>query len=142
MEVNFILSDVVSDYEGYILHRDGRIIDLKEGIEVPVYSSGIARMHHRSGKKVTTVAHRLIASVFVPNPEGHKFVRFKDGDSGNRCADNLEWVYSVKTRSHATEAIIRMHEDGKTSTEISHAVLKSPQYVNKVIRDHKVRQTK
>lgn len=34
----------------------------------------------------------VIAMAHVPNPDGYRFVRPKDGDYSNLAADNLEWV--------------------------------------------------
>ena len=36
--------------------------------------------------------HRLVALAFVENPDGFKFIKFKDGDIDNLNAENLEWV--------------------------------------------------
>lgn len=36
--------------------------------------------------------HRLVALAFVPNPNGFKFTKFKDGDINNINANNLEHV--------------------------------------------------
>lgn len=35
----------------------------------------------------------LLASHFIPNPMGAKFVMHKDGDWGNNDLENLEWYY-------------------------------------------------
>jgi hypothetical protein len=35
---------------------------------------------------------KLVAQYFVPNPEGHKRIRYKDGDGNNCCYLNIEWV--------------------------------------------------
>lgn len=40
---------------------------------------------------------RLVAAAFIPNPEGLRFVRHKDGDPMHNAAENLEW--SVCSRS-------------------------------------------
>ena len=35
--------------------------------------------------------HRLVAEAFVPNPNGYRYVKHKDGDTINNRADNLFW---------------------------------------------------
>lgn len=37
------------------------------------------------------LVHRLVASVFIPNPLNLQHVNHKDGNPQNNCADNLEW---------------------------------------------------
>ena len=39
---------------------------------------------------------RLIADMFVPNPDSKKYVRFVDGNQYNVSADNLYWSNSLK----------------------------------------------
>lgn len=61
--------------------------------------------------------HKLVADAFVPNPNKHRFVRFKDGNKGNVNFTNLEWytpkirrrfyIVSDKTRRRMSQAKIR-----------------------------------
>lgn len=39
----------------------------------------------------TAYIHRLLAQTFLENPDGHKFVDFKDGNSANTTVDNIQW---------------------------------------------------
>lgn len=43
-------------------------------------------------KKVRCFTHRIVAMLFVPNPNGYKEVDHLDGNRANPSADNLEWV--------------------------------------------------
>ena len=36
--------------------------------------------------------HILVGTLFIPNPDGHTIVGFKDGNKLNLRSDNLEWV--------------------------------------------------
>jgi hypothetical protein len=47
---------------------------------------------NRIGKVETVYVARLVAEAFLPNPEGKKCVRFRDGDKQNITPGNLEWV--------------------------------------------------
>lgn len=62
----------------------GRIIKLKTDIR------GLKAFH--AGQGNITYAHRLIADVFVDNPNGYTKIRFKNGNRSDCRADNLEWV--------------------------------------------------
>jgi hypothetical protein len=46
----------------------------------------------RDKKNHSQYVSKLVATAFVPNPEGHHIVDFKDGDLTNNSADNLMWV--------------------------------------------------
>jgi hypothetical protein len=35
--------------------------------------------------------HALVAKIFVPNPQGFRFIRHKNGDKLDNRAENLEW---------------------------------------------------
>ena len=45
-----------------------------------------------NGRSVMKYIHMLVAETFIPNPEGKKYVRHKDGNLLNNRADNLEWT--------------------------------------------------
>ena len=47
-------------------------------------------LHGASGRKIVAV-HRLVATAFLPKPEGKDFVLHCDGNSENNGVDNLRW---------------------------------------------------
>lgn len=51
------------------------------------------------GRGIQKYVHRIVAELFVPNPEGMPQVDHIDGNRTNNSADNLRWV-SAKENSH------------------------------------------
>jgi hypothetical protein len=54
------------------------------------------------GMQKTVIVARIVAEVFVPNPEGYKFVKYKDDNKLNVHADNLYWS---RTRQKLKERV-------------------------------------
>lgn len=58
---------------------------------------------NRDGKQKMALVHRLVASVFVPNPNGYSQVNHIDGNKKNNHADNLEWCTQSQNLKHAVD---------------------------------------
>ena len=129
-------SEDISDFVGYWFCEDGTIVDRSSGEPVTVYSSGIVRLTRKDGRKDTAVAHRLIAEAFVERPEGCNFVKFKDGQPSNRAASNLMWVFGVRDVSTRTLEILKCKQLGWSTAEIAFQFQKTPQYINRLLKEH------
>jgi hypothetical protein len=53
------------------------------------------------GKPIKQLVHRLVASAFIPNPNGLKIVNHKDGVKTNSSDQNLEWCTYTENNDHA-----------------------------------------
>ncbi len=63
---------------------------------------GYLRLYLRkNGKSERWLVHRLVATVFVPNPENKPLINHKDGNKNNNEPDNLEWVTTQENTKHA-----------------------------------------
>ena len=53
------------------------------------------------GKILSVGIHRLVATAFIPNPNGLKCVNHIDGDGSNNSVENLEWCTNRENCLHA-----------------------------------------
>lgn len=58
-------------------------------------------MFYKDGKHKIVSGHRLVAQAFIPNPNNLPDVNHKDGNPGNNCVDNLEWITELDNTRHA-----------------------------------------
>lgn len=97
----------VKTVERYEAERN-RII--RERIRVPVAVHGYLYCElWKNGKHKRYAIHRLVATAFIPNPDGRPQVNHLDGDKTNNSVTNLEWCTASENERHAYE------------TELTHA---------------------
>ena len=93
-----IPSEIVNNIEGYKISNYGRVKNHKGRI-----SEG---SNNQSGYLCVSIApkqyslHRLVAKVFIPNPENKEQVNHIDGNKQNSCVDNLEWCSNQENQIH------------------------------------------
>lgn len=77
----------------YEVSSEGEVRNIKTGnILKGKYKNGYKYVNLSYGKiKKTCQVHRLVATLFVPNPENHQVINHKDENPSNNHADNLEW---------------------------------------------------
>ena len=133
MEGKEIWKDILG-YEGkYQVSNWGRVKSLimwtgacyieRERIIKPVKNKdGYMKTFLSKDGKVKTIAiHRLVAEVFIPNPDGLSEVNHKDEDKTNNHVCNLEWCtnkYNVNYGSRnkkASETMKSKHLKGKAN---------------------------
>ncbi len=61
--------------------------------------NGYVRQHFQFKK--TWLVHRLVATVFIPNPLNLPVVNHKDGNTRNNTVENLEWVTHSDNMRHS-----------------------------------------
>ena len=72
-----------------------------------------------NGEIVQSQAHRLIAEVFVenPDPEHKTQVNHIDGNKNNNCPDNLEWVTCQENIQHAHDTGLHPELEGENAPQ-------------------------
>lgn len=123
MEQDEIWKDVVS-YEGkYMVSNKGRVKSLNTIVEFP-YNRGGLRIFRgqirklrlngsgylqlnlsKSSKKKGHLVHRLVASSFIPNPEGKAEVNHLDYNPLNNNVENLNWMTRQENITYSHERI-------------------------------------
>lgn len=108
----------VPGYEGlYVFNLSGEVFSCTRVVKSPqaggrrtvygqkmkmVPSNGYpAYRLSKHGKMRSILLHRMIASVFIPNPEAKPFVNHIDGDKANFSIENLEWCTHQENMGHA-----------------------------------------
>lgn len=121
----------IEGYEGYQVSSLGRVkakekIDgngnlRKERMLLPYNHNGYNRVGLVSnGKRKHYFVHRLVATAFVPNPNGYEFINHKSEVKTDNSVDNLEWcdfTYNIRYGT-AIERKSKTQINGKCSKKI------------------------
>jgi hypothetical protein len=90
--------DIINGQKGYKISKYGRVKNHKGRI-----TEG---SNHESGYLWVSIApkqyllHRLVAKVFIPNPENKEQVNHIDGNKQNAFSNNLEWSSNIENQIH------------------------------------------
>lgn len=63
----------------------------------------MVRMVSDKSKNIKRYIHRLMAEMFIPNPDNKKQVNHIDGNKHNNSISNLEWVSHKENAKHASD---------------------------------------
>lgn len=57
---------------------------------------------YKNGKGKNFLVHRLVATAFIPNPEGFKQINHRDEVKTNNCVENIEWCDAKYNNNYGT----------------------------------------
>jgi len=106
----------IKNFEGsHSVTEDGHIYRYSNGQAIEV-----AQVKHtqgylystltRNGAQTNVLVHRVLAEVFIPNPENKKYVNHIDGNKTNNALSNLEWCTSKENCLHAYATGLNTHK--------------------------------
>lgn len=134
------------DYKYYEISNYGRLkykIQSKYKITMGSKSSDGYRMATLKGNRnniFSTSIHRLVAILFISNPENKSYVNHIDGNRENNNISNLEWTTPSENSQHAHDtnlnsskkSIYQLDENNKIINEFE-SLVKAYEYLNKTI---------
>ena len=59
------------------------------------------RLINNNGERKNYLVHRIVAEIFVPNPQSKQYVNHIDGNKKNNYFENLEWVTASENAIHS-----------------------------------------
>jgi len=91
--------------DGYFFDVVGRGVSFKRGIRTQLRARKTAYGYRAymiyNGKPREYKVHRIVATMFIPNPDNKASVNHKDGVKFNNSYKNLEWATYKENMNHA-----------------------------------------
>lgn len=123
----------IEDYPDYDIYDDGRVYSRKSNkfLKPCKNNSGYDTLNLYKGdsaSRKTCLLHVLVATYFVPNPNGYKEVNHIDGDKNNNDYRNLEWCthsdnlhHCYDNNRHSKQKSVLCLENGKVYSSMTKA---------------------
>lgn len=98
------MKKLIPNYENYCIYDNGDIVNITNGkiLKGSIGENGYKyyRLSKNNQKKMF-YCHRLVAQLFLPNPNNLPVVNHKDGNKQNNSVENLQWVTYSDNAIHA-----------------------------------------
>lgn len=70
------------------------------------------------GRRESWLVHRLVATLFIPNPHDLPEVNHIDGNKDNNAVANLEWVTRTENKAHAKATGLWTYNEPSTGVKL------------------------
>lgn len=111
------LEKVIEEFPDYTASIDGRIWSKKSKKYMKTFISHsgyrIATLYKTGIGMKKVSLHRLLAKVFIPNPENKIWINHKDGNKLNNSLENLEWCTPSENNKHAYDSGLNIAKKGE-----------------------------
>lgn len=119
----------IKNFKDYEVSDEGEVRSLKYGkktiLKGRLSKDGYIRYALRKdGKAYEYKAHRLVAEMFIPNPENKETINHKNGDKTCNNIDNLEWATRKEQMQHAYKLGLKRPIKSKNKKLTNEQVLK------------------
>jgi len=108
----FIVKCRMGEFRDYRITKSGKMYSYRQGgilkpLSIVLDSSGypIVRMRDDNYKTRTIAVHRIVADMFIPNPNNLECINHKDEVKTNNCVDNLEWCTKAYNNCYNDKAV-------------------------------------
>lgn len=133
-------SKPIPEYENYILFEDGRVLNTKNNNVVATQpnSRGYLTVNlwkHNKMKKF--MVHRLLAQLFIPNPNEYPCVNHIDQDKQNNTLSNLEWCTYKYNSNHSLKKMRDARDSVGRTTPVRQLVNNEWVYYNSINEAHR-----
>ena len=114
----------IPNWEDYHGSNFGRVKSCKRGkvkiMKPSLIRHGYLRVDlYKDGRQKCFLVHRLVAELFIANPEGKPEVNHLDGDKLNNHVSNLEWTTSRENTQHALASRLSPLGEDRTQAKLT-----------------------
>ena len=129
---------LIPNFENYSITMSGRVINniTKKCKKPSDNRSGKGYLYvdlYNNGKRKRFYIHRLVAELYIPNPDNKPYVNHIDGNTKNNRCENLEWCTPFENVEHASKILGVMQQYKKSNFKKQRAVKQIDVVTQKVV---------
>ena len=104
----------------YYVSETGDVLRNGKKLKTSLTTNGYENLTIRiNGKVKNHLIHRLVAILFIENPNDLPQVNHIDGNKLNNCVDNLEWITSSNNHRHRIDVLGKGRGENNNSSKLT-----------------------
>ena len=128
MEIKMSKAFEIPDFKGYYITDNGDVYSRKSGRFIKrklcISNNGyFVVCLSKDGKPITKQVHRLVAKMFIPNPNNYTQINHKNGIKTDNRVDNLDWCSSSQNILHSYRVLNQYRNKLKPVLQIKDGVV-------------------